>query len=176
MGALDGISRLLEAVATIDAQKGIVVGTLDAILYQYKSALVEFGQIIEQLITDAIGAGAYDDAHDIRNLQRLLVERLELGEWGIGVGEGLEIGQVLHIRIFVGEETLTLFELLGYRVATLTVRGVERAVVAIDATTCGNAAIAIGTGEACINRNLLHTIGKLTANPGAVVVIIGRIH
>ena len=176
MGAQDGILRLLESMAAIDAQKGVVVGAFDAVFYQYEGALVELCQIIEQLIRHAIRACAYDDAHNIVYLQRLVVKRLELVEWGIGVGEGLEIGQILHIRILVGEELLALFELLGYRVATLAIRGVERAVVAIDATTSGNASIAIRTGKTCIDRNLLHTIGKLTANPRAVVVIIGRIH
>lgn len=176
MGALDGIARLLECVAAIDAQKGFVVGALYAVFNQHEGALVEFDQIIEQLIGHAIGTCADDDTYDIGYAECLFVERLELSEWGIGIGECLEVGQVFHIGIFVGEESLALFELLGHRVSALAVRRVKGAIVAIDATTCRNPAVAIGTGKACIDRNLLHTIGELTANPRAVVVIIGRIH
>ena len=158
VGSLDGIARLLECVTAIYAQKGFVVSALYAVFYQYEGLLVEFGQIIQQLIGHAIGACADDDTYDIWHAECLFVEQLELSEWGIGVGERLEISQIFHIGIFVGEESFALFELLSHRVSTLTVGRVKSSVVAIDATTCRNPAVAIGTTKSCIDRNLLHTI------------------
>jgi hypothetical protein len=55
----------------------------------------------------------------------------------IGIGEGLEIGDVFHVWIFPGKETLSLFKLFSNTESAVTVGRGKSAVVAVNATSGG---------------------------------------
>ena len=176
MGLGDGLAGLLEGVASVDELERAVVGTLNAIFDHEESLLIEAAQVVEQFGGYAVGARPYHDAYDIIHAQRLFIERLEMGEGSVGVGVGLEVGEILHVGVFAGKELLALLQLLADAVAMVAVGGIEGAVVAEDAPASGNAAVAVGACEPSIHRNLLDAEGETAANPGAIIVIIGSIH
>ena len=61
-------------------------------------------------------------------------------------------------------------------ILSLAIGGVEGTVVAVDAATRRESAVAIGTGETRINGNLLHTERETVPNPRSVIIIIRCIH
>ena len=99
----------------------------------------------------------------------LFIELAQMGKRGVGVGEGLEIGQVFHVRVFSGEELFALFQLLGNAFLVVAIGWVEGLVVAESASTSSHQSIAVGTCEPSVNSNLLDTKGELLTNPSAVV-------
>ena len=176
MGLADCLTGLLESVASVDELQREVVGTLNTIFYDEEGTLIELAEIIEELVGHAVRSRANDDSHDVVDAQCLFVEYLKTVERVIGISIGLEVGQILHVGVFAGEEALAFLQLLADGVATVAVGGIKRSVVAEDAASCGNTAVAIGAGEACIHRNLLDAEGETAANPGAIIAIIGCIH
>lgn len=176
MGLLDGETGLCKRMSAVDASEGIVVGTLHTIFHNEEGATVQVFQIVEEFIGYAVRSCADDDAHDIFDAEGLFVELAEMRDGGIGVGIGLEIGEILHLRIFPRKELLACFQLLGDAVLSLTIGGVESTVVAVDAAPRRESSVAIGTGETRIDGNLLHTEGETVAYPRPVIIIIRCIH
>lgn len=176
MGLGDGLAGLLEGVAPVDEFERVVVGTLDAIFDDEEGPLIEAAQVIEQFVGYAVGARPNHDADDIIHTKRLFIERLEMGEGSVGVGVCLKVGEILHVGVFAGKELLALLQLLADAMAMVAVGGIEGAVVAEDAPASGNTAVAVRTCESRIHGNLLYAEGESAANPGAIIVIIGRIH
>ncbi len=163
MASLYRIAATGEVVAAVDAAQGGIVGRLDAVLYEHKAVLGQFAEIVEQTVVYAVGTRADDDADHILDGERFLIKTAQTVGGGIGIGEGLKIGEKLHVGIFAGKEPLALFQLLGDRFAGVAVGWVERAVVAVGASAEGNAAVAVGTGKACIDGYLLYLEGELLA-------------
>jgi hypothetical protein len=156
-------------VASVDALQSLVVGTLNAYFYNEEGVLVEFFQIVEQRVRKAVGTCSYDQSHHIFYGKSLFIELAQMGKRGVGVGEGLEIGQVFHVRVFSGEELFALFQLLGNAFPVVAIGWVEGLVVAESASTSSHQSIAVRTCEPCVNSNLLDTKGELLTYPTAVV-------
>ena len=176
MRLFDGEARLLEGVPAVDASQRVVVSTLHTVFHDEEATLVQVFEIVEERVGHAVRARADDDTHNIFHLQGLFIELAETVDGGIGVGISLEVGQILHLGVFPRKELLASLQLTGDAVLALTVGRIEGAVVAVDAATCGETAIAVGTGEARIDGNLLYTEGETAAYPRAVIIIIRCIH
>ena len=56
------------------------------------------------------------------------------------------------------EEAFARFKLFAYGRVLVAVRRVERVVVAKGASSAAYATVAVGAGEACVDRNLLHLV------------------
>ena len=76
-------------------------------------------------------------------------------EGSVGVGIGLEIGQILHIRILARKEVLPCFELFTDAGRAATVGRIERISTTEGASSRPNVSITIGTGESTIKHEFL---------------------
>ena len=99
---------------------------------------------MQQLVAHAVGARPNHEAHHVINVQSLFIELLQTGNGGIGIGERLEISEVFHLRIFPHEETFPLLHLSGDVALLCGESRTKRAVVAIDAASATDEAVAVG--------------------------------
>lgn len=170
-GSGDGIDGLSVSVTTIDTQQRRIIHGLDTIFNNKEGAAVQLFQIVEQRIGHAVGTGANDETHDIGDRERFLIFGLEMIERIVGVCIGLEVGKILHLRIFSGKETLALLELLGDGFLRNTIVGIEGLVVAISAAAYTHPTVAIRTGEARVERDLLSLHTQLLFEPKTVFIV-----
>ena len=158
-------------MTTIDTQQRRIIHGLDTIFNNKEGAAVQLFQIVEQRIGHAVGTGANDETHDIGDRERFLIFGLEMIERIVGVCIGLEVGKILHLRIFSGKETLALLELLGDGFLRNTIVGIEGLVVAISAAAYTHPTVAIRTGEARVERDLLSLHTQLLFEPKTVFIV-----
>ena len=168
---LNGSSAALEVVPTVDVAQRVVIHRLYAVLHDEERAAIQLLQIVEQLRAYAVGTGANHQSNHILNCQCLLVATLQHIERCVGVAVRLKIGKVFHVGILATEERLPLLHLLRNRLRRLTVRRIERAVVAENATAVRYRAVSVRAGEAGVHRDLLHTERKTLTYPLSVVVV-----
>ena len=174
--APDGIDRLGMRMTPVDAPKRLIIDGLDAILHQQERAATELLQIVKQIGGHAVGTRANDQPHHAGHTERLLVLGPERIERIVSIRVGLKIGQILHLRILSSEELLALLQLLSDGLLCLAIVRIERLIVAVSASARADPPVAIGTGEAGIERNLLGLETELSRQPGAVVVVEGFLH
>ena len=173
MGSLHCITAAGKVVTSIDPLQSLIVGTFYTILHKNLGVPVQLLQIIQQFIAHADGKGSDYNTHHILHQQSLLIHLPEEFHLGVGIGVSLEISQILHIRIFSAEESLTLLQLLRNRLLPVAIARVERPIVAISTTTARYSPIPIRTREPCVYRNLLNTeIRKLLPDPCSKIVVI----
>ena len=170
-GACDGIDGLSVGVPTIDAQKRGIIDGFNAVFDNEEGATIQLLQIVEQGIRHTVGTGADDDADDIRNGKRLLVFGFKTIESVVGVGVGLKVSQILHVGVFAGKELLAFLELLGDGLFRDAIVRIERLVVAIGATACAHPTVAIGAGEASVERDFLGLHTQLLLQPKTIFVV-----
>ena len=163
-------------MSAVDAQQRLVRHRLDAILDRKEAMALQSLKIVEQGGIDTVGSCADDQAHHAILRESLLVATAQHVKWGVGVGECLKVGQILHVGIFMCEKLLALANLLCNGLLWLTVGRVERAVIAESASPVRHLAVAVGTGEARVDRNLLHAERKLASEPRTVIVIERFVH
>lgn len=131
-------------MASVDAAQRVVVGTLYAIFHDEEGMLRHLRESVEQGVAHTVGTRTYHYAHHVVYPQRLLIEAHQAVYGRIRVGIGLEIGEILHLRIFPAEERLPLLQLSGHRLGVVAIGGVEGAVVTEGTTSVGYSAISIG--------------------------------
>ena len=142
-------------MSPVDLSQGLVVGRFDAVFNQNEGRFRERGQVVEQLLGHTVGACADDNPLYAGDGEGLFVFLNQPGRLSVGVCVRLEIGQVLHLRVFAAEKPDTLGNLLGDALVALAVVGAERLVVAVGASAVPFAAVAVGTGEAGVDRDFL---------------------
>ena len=169
-----------EVVATVDGLEGAVVATLDAVFYGHETALGEVVEIVEEGLADAVGAGADDDALDQGMRQGLGVALAQHVEGRIGVAVGLEIGKIAAgVAIAPLVEGYALVNLLGDgldgtkgRLAVgVAIGGIEGHIVAEGAARRGERPVAVGAGEAGIDREFLDATAKDASHIGSIRII-----
>ena len=154
--SLDCGKAILNRVPTIDALKSLVVEGFDAQFERdEKSFVLKICQILQDIIFDAIGTCANDEPDNIFDRKSLLVTMAQQVQRSIGVGIGLEIGQILHIRILARKEALPCFELFADAGRAATVGRIERISTTEGASSRPNVSITIGTGESTIKHEFL---------------------
>ena len=65
VGLADCLVGLLESVASVDELQREVVGTLNTIFYDEEGALIEFTEIVKELVGYTVRARANDNAYHI---------------------------------------------------------------------------------------------------------------
>ena len=131
------------------------------IFKHHKTTLLKFSQIAQQLIRHAIGACGNHNPHHIINGNNVGIQCLEPLQRGVCASVRLEICEKLHALVFPREKPLATLQLLRHTQRSITVRGVERQVVAINTATHTFSAITIRTSESCIDRQFLHPKGEM---------------
>ena len=119
-------------------------------------------QIVQQAVGHTVRTGADDQAHHPVCRQGFLVFPLQVFQFTIRIGIGLEIGEILHLRIFVCKELLALFQLAGNGFLRTAIIGVEGLVVTIGATADSFVSIPVGARKTGIQRYFLYLIGKIS--------------
>ena len=120
-------------------------------------------QIVQQAVGHTVRTGADDQAHHPlpTRLPRISASGLPVRHtyW-----YRLEIGEILHLRIFVCKELLAFFQLAGNGFLRTAIIGVEGLVVAIGATADSFVSIPVGARKTGIQRYFLYLIGKNIAS------------
>ena len=160
-GAFHRIDGSPESMPAVDAAQGFIASALYAVLHQEKGLFVYRFQITQQFIGHAVGAGTDDKTYDSIYRQGFFVLPFQSFQFAIGIGVCLEIGKILHLGIFVGKEVLSFFQLPGDGFLSTAIVGVESLVIAIGATAVSFHSVAIGTGEAGIQRYLLYLVREV---------------
>ena len=143
-------------MSPVDPPQGLIADALDAILHQQERLPVQPLQIAQQAVGHAVRPGSDDQPHHAVHVQRLLILSPQHVESGIRVCISLKVGQILHGRIFMGEEPLAFLQLHGYGLVGVAIGGIERLVVAIRASAEAHRPVTVGAGEARMERYLLH--------------------
>ena len=167
----DSTAGAVEIVTSVDATERAVVHTLDAIFHKHESTMAQLLQIVEKGRGHTVGPSADDQSHDVVDAQRLLIPLAQRGEVGIRVCIRLEVGEVLHVRIFTPEERLAFLQLLTNGFPRRAVLGIERLVVAIRAAAGTDAPVAIGAGEAGVHADFLSLAANLAGKPFTEIII-----
>ena len=95
-GGQGGVPVFLETVAPVHALEAFVEGGLQAQFQpDFHAPVPVAGEQVQHRRRHAVGPGAHRQADHALHRQGLVVQGLELGHVGVGVGVGLEIGQVL---------------------------------------------------------------------------------
>ena len=131
-------------------------------------------QIVQQAVGHTVRTGADDQAHHPVCRQGFLVFPLQVFQFTIRIGIGLEIGEILHLRIFVCKELLALFQLAGNGFLRTAIIGVEGLVVAIGATADSFVSIPVGARKTGIQRYFLYLIGKISLQKKRELIIERR--
>ena len=165
-----------EVVAAIDMAEGRIVARLNAILYGHIFLPSEAGKVVELLLIYAVGSCANHDACHFGVRQSLIIALLEPLQRCIGVGVGLEVGQILlRSAITPTVELDTLVNLLCDALRGRTVGGCEGRIVAKCATPVRDCAITIRATESRIHRHLLHAMAEHTLEIGRIAIEATRI-
>ena len=138
----------------INSAECFITSTLNAIFHQKESMLIDAFQIPEQSIRHTIRASADD--------QRLFIFPFQRLQFAVCICISLKVGQILHFRIFMGEETFSFLQLQTYRFLCAAVVRIKSLVIAIGTTAISFISVTIGTSETCIQRNFLHFIWEIT--------------
>ena len=147
-------------IATANVAGGFGIGGLQAQLHKYRFLAVDLFQQGYRLGRQAIRAGADGQAHHIRRRDRFGIQPLQGFHRGIGIGKGLKIGKKFSIRYLVSDPRLGPLQLLRHRAAAAFGKIAATAGRAENAATGIQCAIPIGTGKACIQRQLIHLAAK----------------
>lgn len=119
-----------------------------------------------------VGSGADDEADDAGYFQGLLVKGLEFFQGFVGVGEGLEVGQVLACAAVSSLVELdAFFDLLADAFFGLAVGGVEGLVAAEGTPPGAEGAVAVGAGESRVDADFLHPTPELPVEIIAIAVV-----
>lgn len=167
----DGVFRSGEVVASVDALESLVIHAFHTVFQHDVMGSLNLVQVAEQGLVDAVGSGADDDAGDLRRCQGLSVYLFEFPQWFIGVGIGLEIGEVMlrfSVAFFV--EFHAFFNLLSDALLGCAIGGVEGLVAAKGAASLADLTIAVGAAETCVDADFLHTAAELLHEVVAVGV------
>ena len=108
---LHGAACVGPRVAAVDGLQRGVVGAFGSILHYDLPGAVDLCERSQNLLIYAVGASADNQSLDAIDAQSLLVEGKQTIDRGMGVGVGLEIGEIAHLGIFAGEKALARFEL-----------------------------------------------------------------
>ena len=133
--------------------------------------LLDFVEVIQQGFINEVGTGSDDDADNIGNFYCLLINGFQVGERFVGVGVGLEIGEVT-VRATVTSlvELDPLLDLLRDALLRSAVGGVECLVAAKGAASGTECPVAVRTAEAGIDADFLHSSAELLGEVVAVAV------
>ena len=160
-GLVDGIGGLLVAVPAVHAFEAGVVATLDADLQDHDVRLGQLLEVGQFPGIQTVRARADDDPDDARHLQRLAVERFEPVQGRMGVGEGLEVGEVsARVVVALAVEADAGLDLLADGFVGIAVARVESPVIAKSAAPVGDRAVAVRASEARVDRDLLHPFAE----------------
>jgi hypothetical protein len=124
--------------------------------------LVEIFQIPQQIIGHAVGTCTDNQPHHSVYRQCLFIFPLQGLQFSVRIGVSLKICQILHFGIFMRKETLSFFQLQGYRLLGTAVVGIESLVIAVGTAAVPLAPVTVGTGKPGIQRNFLYLIRKIT--------------
>src|SRR5262245_32629047 len=80
-------------------------------------------------------------------IEGLVVEPSQLGDRSVGIRSGLEVGDEAVSPVALGEQGDAALDLRPHGGPGQPAIGAEAAVVAVDATADGDAAVHVGTGE-----------------------------
>ena len=157
--SLDGGETIFNRVPTIDALKSLVVEGFDAQFERdEKTFVLKICQIFQDLIFDAIGTCANDEPDNIFDRKCFLVTLAQHVQGSIGVGIGLEIGQILACPTVAFLVKLDAFlNLLADAFFGGAIGGVEGFVAAKGATASAEGPVTVGTGEAGRDGEFLDT-------------------
>ena len=165
-----------EVVAAIDMAECRIVARLNAILYGHIFLPSQAGKVVEFLLIYAVGSCANHDACHFGVRQSLIIALLEPLQRCIGVGVGLEVGQILlRSAITPTVELDALVNLLCDALRGRTVGGCEGRIVAKCATPVRDCAITIRATESRIHRHLLHAMAEHTLEIGRIAIEATRI-
>src|SRR5574344_2138859 len=143
-------------VTTIHSLQSSVQRTFDAIFNQYKTALRQLPEIMQQLLTHAVRSRTHHQTNHIRTRQCLLILLNQFFSRTIGVGIRLEVSQILHACILSGEEMDTCLHLFANRFYLPAILGAESPVITVRTSAHTFRSIPVRTTASRINSHLLH--------------------
>lgn len=153
-------ARAFEIVSSVDVLQCRIITGFDAVLDDYKLALVpESLQQIQLGRVNAIGTCSYDYSHHVRMSQGLSIHLIQSVKGRVCVRIGLEVGQIMPgIPVSDLVESYALVKLTAYALARSTVIRVKCVIVAISAAAHPDAAVPVRAGESGINDKFLQAL------------------
>lgn len=143
-------------MAAVDARQGVVKGRLQAEFQpDFQPFVAQAVEQVEHGWRNAVRPGADRDAHHIRFGQRPTVEGFQFGDIGVGVGVGLEVRDEASGARASGDGTAGL-DNLRRNIEPGTSYRTEGHIIAEGAAATAFGAVPVGTGEAGIERDLVH--------------------
>ena len=159
-GAL-GRSKIVTAIYSLQC---CIIARLNAIFDGNILLLRQRGEIIQLLLIDAIGSRTYYDSRNIIVRQGLVVALPQPLQRSIGVGEGLEVDQILlRLAVATTMELNTLVDLLRDALRRHAIRRCKGCIVTERTSAHRNPSIPIRAAEAGIYGHLLHSVAEHTA-------------
>ena len=76
----------------------------------------------------------------------------------VGIGVGLEVSKILHLRILLLKEGNPFIDLLGDTLELRGIVGTEALIIAVSTSSLAHRTIACGARESCSKRDLLHLL------------------
>ncbi len=175
-GGLDGSSSDGKSVPPVDALQSGIVTTLDAIFHSYEMAGGKGGEIVEDVLVDAIGAGAHHEACNAGMEQSLGIALTQHIERSIGVAISLEIGKInrcFAVATIMKQDSLV--DLLRDALRRDAIGRVERIVVAKGTAASAQSPVTIRTGKTRIDGKFLRTATEtLSKKTGKIVIPHGN--
>ena len=129
------INRILISMSSIDTTKCSIIRTLNTILHQQESMLINLFQIMKQGIRHTIRPGTDHKSDNVVNAQRFFIFSFQGFQLTVSISIRLEVSKVLHLRILMGKEYLPFFQLLGNGLFRTAILRIESLVVAVSTTT-----------------------------------------
>lgn len=124
-GPGNGVGSLAPSVSAVyDLQSG-VVRTFGSVFHHNEASSGYIGYRVEHIVGYAIGASAYYQAEYVGLIESVTIKPEKVAAVAVGVGIGLEICQITHLRILSGEKFFAFGQLGRYVGRGRTIRGVE---------------------------------------------------
>ena len=119
------------------------------------------GKKIEDVIREAVRAGADGETDDAVDGEGFVVEAAQLGERCVSIGEGLKIGDELLRFVLALHDLFAGLQLGGDTQAVVETDRPRTGGIAKDAAAGLPSAVAIGTAETGIDGDFVHPVAEL---------------
>ena len=157
--------EILNACMGIHGIKSALMDGLKAQLHPHGFDVIQLAQQIQHLLRQAVGTGGDGEGGDVGTVDDRFKEGLEALHWGVGVGVGLEVGDVAAAPKFGGNAGFGLGDLLLQRQVCRRGEVAGAAGGAEDTASVAQRPVSVGTGHAAVERQLVDFLPKLVFQP-----------
>ena len=169
--AFQGIGETGHVVTAIDSLEGLVAGRLQPVLYPDEITVGITCQQVQDAVVGAIRPGADGQTDHILDRQGVIIAAGQSFNWGIGVGERLEIGYKFPGFEPARNGNFALLQLLPYGQPFGKGPSAGPLSIAIDTSGRGQGSVPIRAGQARIHGEFVNAMTELFSEVGVEIEI-----